>query len=114
MCLQACNKEFAWISVPVLDPEDDNKRVQKTLPFIDPHEYLEFLWRSEHVTISDEQIQPLSTHTAVLRLSSFKILICILMLYYNYIYICIHIYKIIIYSILYNYFIYILIILAQS
>ena len=45
----------------MLDPEDDSKRVIKRLPFIDPHEYIEFLWQSQHIVINDESIQPLAS-----------------------------------------------------
>ena len=49
-------KDFAWITVPMLDPEDPQKRIHRTLPFLDPHEYIEFVWATERIYISDEEI----------------------------------------------------------
>ena len=46
--------------MPLLDPEDPeaaDKRVLTKLPFVDPHELLDYLWRTEHVTISDDDIR---------------------------------------------------------
>ena len=58
------------MEVPLKDPdfpEDDAKRVKEKLPFIDPHEYLEYLWQSGRVSVTEEEIGPLSLqiHVAI-------------------------------------------------
>ena len=45
--------------VPLLDPmdPDSGKRIQVDLPFLDPHEYLEYLWSTDRIHVSDEEIK---------------------------------------------------------
>ena len=38
------------------DPADPSKRIPGRLPFIDLHEYLEYLWRSGRAEFTDDDI----------------------------------------------------------
>ena len=66
--MHACKlltQEFAWVEVPLRDPdhpEDDTKRITAKLPFIDPHEYLEYLYRSGRVAVTEADISHLRWH----------------------------------------------------
>ena len=53
------SKAIAYIDVPLKDAVDPDVTVREKLPFIDPHEYLEWLWRSGRADVSDEQIASL-------------------------------------------------------
>ena len=50
------DKAFNFVTVPLLHPEDPNQRVEKALPFLDPHEYLEYIWSTQRIYIPDEEI----------------------------------------------------------
>eukprot|EP00439_Symbiodinium_sp_Y106_P027357 s488_g3.t1 len=51
-------EEFAWLDAILGDPADPVKRVPGRLPFIDPHEYLEYLWRSGRADFTDDDVLP--------------------------------------------------------
>ena len=44
------------------DPEDPTKKVPDRLPFVDPHEYLEYLWRSGRVDVTENDITRYWSH----------------------------------------------------
>ena len=50
-------KDLSLVTCPLLDPEDPTKRIEGRLPFIDPHEYLEYLWTTKRIQISDDDIE---------------------------------------------------------
>ena len=51
-------KALSNVVAPVIDPADPTKRVDVTLPMVDPHELLDYLIRTERVAIDQEDIRP--------------------------------------------------------
>ena len=50
-------KDLSWVTCPLLDPSDPTKCIEGRLPFLDPHEYLEYLWSTKRIHISDDEIE---------------------------------------------------------
>ena len=55
-------EEFAWVDVMLKDLEDPTQKVPGRLPFIDPHEYMEYLWRNERVDVTPNDITRYWSH----------------------------------------------------